>query len=247
MDRGPLAGVLVLALAAAPAGSAAATVSGPHEIVDSRLSTQRPASPAGMYYSARYHAANDPSGDPPYMRRMVSYNPSGIRLDTSVPDRCAASDLELAVRPDACPSGSHIGGGTADGRFLGFPPTRLDVDVYNNTGQQIVVARSPGFATVARGTIHPDGAVDFSSPTCFPALNPPGCPVDNTVQLGSTIDIPPLVRSGRSYLVTPPTCPRSRVWQTPIRFWWADGTVDTVVVEHPCKRRVRAHGRTPRA
>ena len=233
--------MLVLAIVA-PAPAAATPVSGPRETVDSRLTTKRPNAAAGFRYTGRYHAAGDPNGDPPYMRKMVSYNSKGLRYDTSVPARCSATDLELALRGmDACPPGSRIGGGTAKGKFMGFPPTTLDVDVVNNTGEQIIILRSPVFATVARGRIHPDGSVEFASPTCFPALQPPGCPVDNALQLGSDITVPPLTRSSngirRSYLTTPPYCPASGYWRTPIRFWWADGAVDTVVTRQRCKRR----------
>jgi hypothetical protein len=233
----------MLALAiAAPAPAAATPVSGPRERVDSQLTTKRPNAAAGFRYTGRYHAAGDPNGDPPYMRKMISYNPPGLRFDTSVPERCTATDLELALRGmDACPPGSRVGGGTADGKLMGFPPNRLEVDFVNNTGEQIIIARSPAFASVARGRIHPDGSVEFASPTCFPALQPPGCPVDNALQLGSHITVPPLKRSfngvTRSYLKTPPRCPRSGYWRTPIRFWWADGFVDTVVTRQRCKRR----------
>jgi hypothetical protein len=239
-------GLLIHALfalsAAAPAAAVAVPVSGPRETVDTQLTTKRPNAPAGFHYRGRYHAAGDPKGDPPYMRKMISYNPRGLRFDTSVPERCGASDLELALRgEDACPPGSRLGGGTADGKLMGFPPNRLDVDFVNNTGEQIIVVRSPAFASVARGRIHPHGSVEFASPTCFPALQPPGCPVDNALQLGSDITVPPLTRSfngvRRSYLTTPPSCPRSGHWRTPIRFWWADGSVDTVVTRQRCRRR----------
>jgi hypothetical protein len=239
-------GLLIHALlalaAAAPAAAVAVPVSGPRETVDNQLTTTRQNAPAGFHYTGRYHAAGDPNGDPPYMRRMVSYNPHGRRFDTSVPERCTASDLELALRGmDACPPGSRLGGGTAEGKFMDFPPNRLDVDFVNNTGEQIIILRSPVFATVARGRIHPDGSVEFASPTCFPALQPPGCPVDNALQLGSDITVPPLTRSSngvrRSYLTTPRYCPRSGYWRTPIRFWWADGSVDTVVTRQRCRRQ----------
>lgn len=66
-----------------------------------------------------YHAADDPSGNPPYMRRMVFDNPAGLRYDTSVPDHCTASDVELMTRgADACPAGSRLGGGTSTTAFL---------------------------------------------------------------------------------------------------------------------------------
>jgi hypothetical protein len=233
---------LLLAAAAAFAGFAAPAsaepVSGPHEVVDNQLTTTQPDAPAGFHYAARYHAAGDPGSDPPYMRKMIGYNPAGLRYDTSVPERCSASDLELALRGmAACPPGSRIGGGTVEAKFMGNANT-LDVDVVNNTDEQIILARSPLFASVSRGKIHPDGSVEFASPTCFPALQPPGCPVDNTLQLASDIAIAPLTRTvgatTRSYLTTPPSCPESGYWTMPIRFWWADGSVDMVDTHQPC-------------
>ena len=230
--------LLVAATAVLAAPAAAAPVSGPHEEVDNQLTTTQPDAPAGFHYTGRYHAAGDPGGDPPYMRRMVSYSPPGMRFDTSVPDRCTASDLELALQgAAACPPGSRIGGGTIEGKFMGYPNT-LEADFLNNTGEQIIVARSPLFASVTRGEVHPDGSIEFAAPTCFPSLQPPGCPVDDALQLGSDIAVPPLTRTvdgeSRSYLTTPPSCPETGYWETPIRFWWADGSVDTVVTRQPC-------------
>jgi hypothetical protein len=219
-----------------PAGAVA--VSGPHETVDNQLTTTSPNAPTGFHYTGRYHAAGDPQADPPYMRKMVSYQPPGLRFDTSVPDRCGAGDLQLALQgAAACPPGSRLGGGTADGKFMGSAST-LDVDFVNNANEQIIVARSPLLASVSRGKIGPDGSVEFASPTCYPALSPPGCPVDNALQLGSDIDVPEYTRSvdgvERSYMTTPPSCPSSGHWDLPISFWWSDGSSDTVVVEEPC-------------
>ena len=228
----------VAALAAPAAPAAAEPVSGPHGVVDNQLTTTQADAPAGFHFTARYHAAGDPGGDPPYLRRMVSYNPPGLRFDTSVPDRCTASDLELALRGmAACPPGSRIGGGTAEGKFMGSAST-LEIDLVNNTGEQIIIARSPLSASVSRGKIHPDGSVEFATPTCYPALQPPGCPADNALQLGSDISAEPITRTEdgatRSYLTTPPDCPSTGYWETPIRFWWADGSVDTVVTRQAC-------------
>lgn len=236
----------VLLALALPCAAAAAPVSGPHEVVESRFTTTVPGAPTGFHYTGRYHAAGDPSGDPPYMRRMVSYPPPGLRFDTGAVERCTATDLELALRgPDACPPGSRLGGGTAEGRFMGMPST-LQLDMFNNTNEQILVARTPFVATVARGTIHPDQSVDFASPTCYPALNPPGCPADTALQLGSDVSLPVMTRGSRSYMTTPPACPPSGRWETPVRFWWADGTVDTVVTEQPCERARPAASAKPR-
>jgi hypothetical protein len=230
-----------LALASCGLDAAAATakpVSGPHQVVDSRLTTTRPGAPTGAVYTGRYHAAHDPNGAPPYMRRMVAYPPRGFRYDTGVPARCGASDVELeAFGGSACPKASRIGGGTTQGVFLDRFRNTLPVEVFNNANEQILLVGSPGLATVARGRIHRSGAVEFASPTCFPAVQP--CPVDNALQLGSSVRFARYTRSvngrTRSYMTTAPRCPRGGEWRTPIRFWWADGSVDTVVTKQPCR------------
>jgi hypothetical protein len=231
--------LLCCAFAAWPGSSAASPVSGPHETLDSTFTTTQPNAPAGFGFTGRYHAAGDPAGDPPYMRKMVFYIPRGLRYDTTVPERCSASDLELATfGAAACPAGSRLGGGTSSTKFLGTFPSTLSVDVFNNTDEQIILGHSPGLSTVARGRIHPDGSVEWASPTCFPTVQPAGCPVDDALQLESSVSVAPYTRSSggvvRSYLTTPPTCPAVGHWETPIRLWWADGSVDTVTTEQPC-------------
>jgi hypothetical protein len=244
-DRAMRVGLLIQLLLASSAiwasSALAEPVSGPHETVDHQFTTTRPGAPSGFSYEGTYHAAGDPSGYPPYMRKMVFYSPDGLRYDTSVPERCTASDVELAAfGPAACPPGSRLGGGTTTTAFLGRFPSTVDVDLFNNTNEQIILAHSPFLTTVARGQIHPDGSVEFASPTCYPSVEPPGCPADTVLQLHSFITAPAYTRSVdgvvRSWLTTPPTCPRSRYWQSPVRFWWADGSIDTVVTRQPCTR-----------
>jgi hypothetical protein len=232
---------LVLASYGIWAGSASASpASGPHETLESLFTTTQPNTPSGFSFTGRYHAAGDPAGDPPYMRRMTFYIPRGLRYDTSVPERCSASDLELATfGAGACPAGSRLGGGTSTSKFLGRFPSTLIVDVFNNTNEQIILARSPGLSTVARGRIT-SRAVEWASPTCFPSVQPAGCPVDDALQVDSSISVAPYTKTSqgvvRSYLTTPPSCPAAGHWETPIRLWWADGSVDTVVTEQPCTR-----------
>jgi hypothetical protein len=238
-----LATLLAAAFAVAfPASAAAEPVSFTHGTVDNRLTTTQPNAPSGFSYDAVYHAADNPDGDPPYMRRMISYNPDGRRYDTSVPERCSASDLQLAAfGATACPPGSRLGGGTVASKFLGRFESSVDVDFFNNTDEQIILVRSPFVSTVSRGRIHPDGSVEFASPTCFPAVQPPGCPVDSVLQVKASIAVPPYTTRAddgtvRSWLTTPQRCPRSGYWETPIRFFWADGSEDTVVTRNACTR-----------
>jgi hypothetical protein len=243
--RAVRAGLLTLLLASSAvwAGSALAQpVSGPHQTVDSRYSTTRPNAAMGTSYSATYHAAGDRHAEPPYMRRMRAWSPPGFRYDTSVPARCSASDLELEIRgAAACPAASRVGGGTTEGRLFGSFGGPLKVVIFNNTNEQIFVVGSPGLASVSRGHIYRDGSIAFASPTCYPSVDPPGCPIDNALQLGTTVTVPRYTRSSggkvRSYLTTPPRCPAAGHWKTPIRFWWADGTIDTVVTKQACTRR----------
>ena len=231
------AACLLLAALAWPACAAAAPVSGPHETVDSQFTTTQPNAPTGFHYTGTYHAAGDPSGDPPYLQKMVSYT-TGVRFDTTVPPQCKASDIELATRGTAaCPPGSVLGGGTSGSSFYGSKST-LKLDFINNRNQQIILAHSPLLASVSRGTIHSDGSVEFAAPTCYPSVLLPACPTDNALQLGSDVSVAPYTKTidgvVRSYETTPPSCPASGHWSITIQFWWKDGTTDTVTPEQPC-------------
>ena len=225
------------ALVAAPA--AAEPVSWSHGTLDARWTTTQPNTASGSSYDATYHAAGDPSSPPPYMRRMIFYNPHGARYDTAVPDRCTASDAELAVRgADACPPGSRLGGGQAEVAFGGRFPATTHLDLFNNTNEQIIIARSPVVTTVSRGRIHPDGSIEFASPTCWPTVGDAPCPADTVLQVRSSMRVPPYTRTidgvERSYLTTPPKCPGTGYWEGPVWFSWADGSEETVVSRTAC-------------
>ena len=235
--------LLLVAAGAGASPAGADPVSFEHGTIDHRFTTTQPGAPSGFNFDARYHAAGNPDAHPPYMRRMAFYSAEGLRYDTSVPDRCTASDVELALRgAAACPSGSRLGGGTTETAFMGGSTTTVELEFFNNTNEQIILARSPVLTTVARGKIHADGSVEFASPTCYPSVPGATCPVDNVLQLASSMQVPPYTEraadgSLRSWLTTPPTCPKSRRWRASVRFWWADGSEDTVAVEYACTRR----------
>ena len=243
-------GLLVALVCALCATNAAAQPgSGPRETVDQRYTTAKPDSPTGASFTGVYHAANDPKGNPPYMRKMIFYPPSGTRYDTSVPDRCAATDVELEVRgAAACPAGSRIGAGTTQGIFYEpianafvFSRFKNPLDILNNADEQIMVIQTPGGYTVIRGQMRPDQSIEFAAPTCFP-VPPAGVPCarDHVLQLGSSTSMPRYTKHGHGYWTTPPTCPKRGYWVTKVRFWWADGSIDTVATDQPCTKRRRA-------
>jgi hypothetical protein len=231
--------IAVAVCAAVPSASYGSTASGPHETLESTFTATTPDTPSGFGFHGVYHAAGDPSADPPYMRGMIFFPPDGLRYDTSVPDRCTATDLALELRgAAACPAGSRLGGGTTATKFMGRFPTTVALDFLNGDHEQIILAHSQLLSTVSRGDMLPDGSVRWASPTCYPALRPPGCLIDNVLQLESTMSVPAYTRTiggvVRSYLTTPPTCPASGQWDSVIRLWWDDGSVDTVTTEQPC-------------
>jgi hypothetical protein len=224
---------------------------GPREIVDQPFTTTRPSSPTGMGYTGIYHAAGNRRGNPPFLRRMAFYPPRGMRLDTSVPARCSASDVELQLRgPDACPAGSRLGGGKVAGLFfmplahsIVFDHYHHTMDIMNAANEQIILVKSEGF-TVVRGRIRSDGAIDFNLPTCFPAPPTGGCVDDYIMQLRSSTFLPRYTRTSRGrvrgYATTPAMCPAAGLWRATVRFWWANGAVDNVVTKEPC-RPPRSH------
>jgi hypothetical protein len=64
---------------------------------------------------------------------------------------------------------------------------------------------------------------------------------DNALQLGSSMTMKRYVRTVRGvrhgYMTTPHRCPRSGHWDTRVKLWWRDGTVDTLVTSQRCRRR----------
>jgi hypothetical protein len=239
----PSIALIACLLTTAPA--AAEPVSGRYGTIDNQFTTTQPATAAGSSFYGRYHAPDDPSSDPPYMRKMTFHPPAGLRYDTSVPDRCTASDVELALRgPDACPPGSRLGGGKSTSKFMGEPQT-VDLELFNNENEQIILARSPLVTTVARGRIEPDMSVTFASPTCWPTVGPAPCPVDTVLQIESRMTSPAYVRRSRAYMTTPPKCPKSGEWRGRVKFWWADGGEETIVTKQPCSRRPAKRTRRP--
>lgn len=132
-----------------------------------------------------------------------------------------------------------VGAARARARSWAAGTQRTRLDFFNNTDEQIILAASPVVTTVARGRIFPDGSVEFASPTCWPTVNPAGCPVDSVLQIASSMRVAGATETApdgttRSWPTTPPTCPESGVWRNAITWWWADGTEDTVPVESPC-------------
>lgn len=228
--------IAVAAVTLLPAAAAQAQpVKFRHGSADDRFTTRTPGAATGFGYDGVYHAAGHAKSPPPYMKKMTFYTAPGQRYDTKAAPACTAGDTELAIRgPAACPPGSRLGGGKVVGMFMG-ERNELDADFFNAPGEQIILARSPVFASVSRGKIAPDMTVTYQAPTCYPYLLPAPCTVDNALQVESHMKVARHVSGGRAYMRTPSRCPKSGHWTTPIRFWWKDGTTDLVRTKQPCR------------
>jgi hypothetical protein len=110
-----------------------------------------------------------------------------------------------------------------------FDHFKHHLDILNNTNEQVMLVESEGW-TVVRGKFQRDGSQEFDSTTCFPASPTGQCADDYIIQLGSTTSIP----EHGGYATTPATCPAEGYWTTTVRFWWADGSTDSVDSHQPC-------------
>jgi hypothetical protein len=228
-------------IAAWPAAALAIPGSGPHETVDITLSSAASGASAGLTYVATYHAAGDPQGLPPALRRIVIVGPPGAGGDTSVPGRCDASDTQLKLMGEAaCPPDSRVGSGVVTVRATtSSQPETYDTTLFNADHQQIELVKfGAGGIGVARSSIN-GTTIDGTVPTCITGGQPPsGCPSDEVEILSQRLTTTPLSvgagTSRRDYLTTPPTCPATGRWQTHVTFYYADGSVETVVTEELC-------------
>lgn len=231
-----------------PAAARALPGSGPHETVDVTASTTHVATPTALGYAATYRNPADPAADPPALRRLVITLPAGTRIDTTVPAVCSATDEQIRLLGDAaCPAGSRVGSGEATADVLGIGRMTFATTLFNGPDQQIEVIESGnalGSNGAVRTYIH-GTTLDGPVPTCLTGGSPPtGCPFDQVTLLANHLTADALtVGEGaqrRSYGTTPPTCPSSGAWETPVTLTYADGTVETVVTTQPCDRATAA-------
>lgn len=233
-------------VAAAPAAAAPQ-----RQTVHAELTTTRPGAPTGVRLSVDWRNPANPVGKPYAVSRMVSRLAPGHVIDTGALEQCRASNAELYARgAAACPAGSRLGGGSivsdSGGAFGPIPRFNENrVDQFNTAGGMVVVAETknapiiPGITrVVSRPTIR--GNVITSN---FPTLpgRPPPDPYTalRTLRLAS----PPLVRGGRAYWRTPPTCSSSGRWTGSMTFTYKDGVSQTVPTVAPCSRPAVAPAR----
>jgi len=236
--RAAAAAGVIAALAVWPAAASAMPASGPHETVDMGTTTAQPDASAGLTYAARYHAANDPSGEPPALRHLLIRLPPGTRIDTSVPGRCSASDLEIMIMGEsACPPSARVGTGQVTVDQIGTGVATYDTVLYNADHDVMELVESGGRVVGIAHTYQHGTTLDGPVPTCITGGDPPsGCPLDELRLLANHLQIRELSVGDRNYGTTPPTCPSSGYWTLRVTLTYGDGSVDTVAPRAPCNQ-----------
>lgn len=225
-------------LAAWPAGAPAIPDSSPRAVIDITSTTTKPGAPAGATYRAQLRHPTDPNAEPPALRRLIVGVPAGAVVDTSIPQRCTASDQELRMRGDGiCPAGSLVGTGFAEILVFGLGLQRFTASAFNNYGQQVeTVKQGNQVQAVVRGFFTEEG-LDAEIPTCATGGQPPGgCPFDQARLVRSELVIPEYTVGSRTYFRSPPTCPPSGRWRARVVLTFADGVTERVYPEQPCDR-----------
>lgn len=234
-------GVAAVALGVAGAGVAVAQAQGPgvRQTIVFGFDQDRPRTGTGVRIEIDYLNPDDPDAKPPAVQTVVETLAPGSRIDTSVPERCDASDTELiAAGAAACPAGSRVGGGEV-ALDTGIPgPGRIietDVTEFNNTGEVILLfepveAGSTRF--VSRAPI--DGRTITAGAPPLPGGPPDGFTALKRVRL--TLDAISTVAGGktRSYVTTPRSCPVTGSWTNEISFTYRDGESQSATSDSPC-------------
>jgi hypothetical protein len=220
---------------------------GSHGTIDIWSDATKPNVSASLNYAARLHAAGDPKGDPPALRRLVIQLPPGSRVDTSVPPRCSASDDEIRlVGESACPLSARIGSGEATVKTIGGGTSTYETVIYNAEDDMLELIKSGDRVISVVHTYVRGETLVGPVPTCLTGGNPPeGCPSDQVTLIANSLHVDRMNVGPRRYGVTPRRCPKSRRWSTPVRLEFGDGSVETLVPHSPCKppKRRTAAGR----
>lgn len=223
-------------VAAAPATAAALPAEGERATVDVELSTDRPGVAAGVTYRFEIKPPAG-GGEPPALRRLVVAPPPGTVVDTSVPERCEASDEELRLRGDGvCPERSVLGLGSATLIVVGFGEQSFTQKAFNAGGAQFqTVKQGETVSGIVRGRFTDEG-LDLLIPTCIAGGQPPdGCADDQARLLRSELVLPPYVAGERAYFTTPRECPATGRWRTKVRLTFDDATTEELLPEQPCQ------------
>lgn len=242
-----LLGVIALTVAAigAPSLADAQMDSGDRQASSFTFDQERPDRPSALRLKIDYVNPDDPDAKPFAVQTVVEELTRGARIDTSVPERCSASNVQLMAQGEAaCPPGSRVGGGQVD-LDTGIPgPSRIvenDVTQFNNEDELILLFEPEGGAgarAVSRAPIDGGRKITAESPP-IPGGPPDGFAAIKRVRLTLERISVGDGDARRSYVTTPGTCPADEAWKNTIGFTYRDGVTQTERSPSPCEPSAR--------
>lgn len=201
-----IAGALALALPASAGATTGATL-------DVAFTSAEVNAPTGGSLTVAISDPDAAGGKPSPLRQMQLNLPVGTEFDTGVLEQCTAGVNDLFAAPDtACPEGSKIGEGTAEGisgMGAGVDPQVENLVVYNGPNTLLVSAKPAGaYGYFFALQVNIAGsALFFTLPTfCLPPGTAPDCSSGEAGVSKIAISLRQTVSGVRSYLRTPGTC-----------------------------------------
>jgi hypothetical protein len=209
------------------------------------FTTRKPGAPSGRVFYDEFFNARDRSAKPPAVQHIHIQLPRGARFNWRAVPICTASDAELMAEGEsACPVASKVGHEVYTFDTGGLDPNRFvtsDISFLNNKDELIILTRErqTGTRVVTRGRLGRE-TFDFDLPP-LPGTPPEGG-ADKREDARYPVSIGP---SGKAWLTTPRTCPRSRKWTFRADYTFRNGEKVTRTSTSPCKRakRKRSHVR----
>jgi hypothetical protein len=200
------------------------------------FTTKKPGTPSGRIFHDEFFDARDRSAKPPPVQHIHIQLPHGARFNWRAVPLCTASDAELtAMGASACPAGSRVGAEVYSFDTGVDGPNRIvtsDITFLNNREELIILTRErqTGTRVVTRGKLGRE-TFDFDLPP-LPGTPPDGG-ADKLEDAKYPVSIGP---TGKAWLTTPRTCPRSRKWTFRADYTFRNGEKVTRTSTSPCKR-----------
>jgi hypothetical protein len=210
-------GYAVLALTCAAVAASAVGSADRQRVREFEFTSERPGKATGVETVATFPGATLGTA----VAKIVTKPARGTELDTSVPERCKASDEELrAEGTAACPQGSRVGDGEVEIAELGSG----NVTLFNARRETIFLIEFPatGIRTVGR-----ESADERSQRIEIP---------EGVTLRRIELDIDRIREGGENYIETPERCPKSEKWINKGTFTYRDGVEQTETVPTPCDR-----------
>jgi hypothetical protein len=193
------------------------------QVTSSALLSHRLGKPTGTRVHVDYFNPADSTAKPPAVRRVEIRDPRGTKIDTSVPERCEASDAELMV----------VGDG-----FLrldtGVPgPERMieaDILLLNQADELIFLStiRGSGARVVTRASVK--GRTVAIDVPLLPGTPPDGAAIDE-----AETNLEQISTAAGDYIRTPRTCPPRGFWTIRHRFVYDDGVTQIARSRTACR------------